>query len=39
MPKESFLTPEVDGSLDVFWFDAYEDVYSYPGSVFLFGKV
>ncbi|KAL1526185.1 hypothetical protein AB1Y20_014913 [Prymnesium parvum] len=30
---------EEDGSLNMFWIDAYEDVHSAPGSVFLFGKV
>ena len=28
-----------DGSIDFYWFDAVEDQYAFPGTVYMFGKV
>ena len=40
LSTEGALPPlEADGSLRMFWMDAYEDPLNAPGSVFIFGKV
>ena len=36
IPKE---LPVQDGKLRFYWFDAYEDPYNQPGTLYLFGKV
>jgi len=37
--KDGVPALEEDGSLHMYWLDAYEDPYNAPGTVYLFGKV
>jgi len=36
--KEAVVPEEQDGRINIFWFDAHEDAYNKPGTVYLFGK-